>query len=54
VSALCSAERWTRPVKKKEANGINGTLFYEPDQKGKYYPSREDDEAVNPDVSRLR
>ncbi|WP_083384288.1 hypothetical protein [Cupriavidus sp. USMAHM13] len=48
------ADIWTRPVKKKEANGIHGTLFFELEQKKKYYPSRKDDEAVNPDGSRLR
>ncbi|KVH56243.1 hypothetical protein WS89_02140 [Burkholderia sp. MSMB1072] len=48
------AEIWARPVKKKEVSGIHGTLFYELGQKKKYYPSRKDDEAVNPDGSHLR
>ncbi|UEP36294.1 hypothetical protein LL998_06580 [Burkholderia ambifaria] len=47
-------EIWTRPVKKKNANGIHGILFYELEHKKKYYPSRKDDEAVNPDGSLLR
>ena len=37
-----------------EANGIHGTLFYELDSKKAYYPTRKDEEAVNPDRSRLR
>lgn len=48
------SEMWNRPVKKKQVVGIHGTLFYEFEQKKKYYPSRKDDEAVNPDGSNLR
>jgi hypothetical protein len=47
-------EIWKRPIKKKEANGIHGIIFYELDEKKKYYPSRKDDEAVNPNGSFLR
>jgi len=36
------------------AMGIHGTLFYELDDKKQYYPTRRDEEAVNPDGSQLR
>lgn len=45
---------WKRRLKKSEVMGIHGTLFYELDSKAKYYPSRRDDEACNPDGARLR
>ena len=45
---------WTRPVKKAEAQGIHGILFYELDEKKQYYPNRRDEDAVNPSGSRLR
>lgn len=47
-------EIWKRPVKKPHANGIHGIIFYGLDHKKKYYPSRKDDEAVNPNGSLLR
>lgn len=45
---------WTRRVKKSEANGIHGILFYELEHKKAYYPTRRDEEAINPDGTRLR
>jgi len=45
---------WKRRVPKREANGIHGILFYELEQKKAYYPTRKDEEAVNPNGSRLR
>jgi len=45
---------WTRRLPKSEAQGIHGTLFYEHERKNAYYPTRRDDEAANPDGSRLR
>ena len=45
---------WKRPVKKTEAQGIHGILFYEREMKKVYYPTRKDAEATNPDGSRLR
>lgn len=45
---------WKRRIPKAEANGIHGVLFYELDHKKKYYPTRRDEEAVNPDGSLLR
>ena len=45
---------WKRRVPKAKAKGIHGTIFYELVEKKAYYPTRKDDEAVNPDGSRLR
>ena len=45
---------WTRRLRKIEAHGIHGTLFYEHERKKAYYPTRRDEEAANPDGSRLR
>jgi hypothetical protein len=45
---------WSRPIKKNEVLGIHGTIFYELSSKKIYYPSRRDEEAVNPDGSALR
>ncbi|GKS93404.1 MULTISPECIES: hypothetical protein [unclassified Acidovorax] len=45
---------WQRRVKKLEVQGIHGLIFYELNQKMIYYPTRKDEEAINPDGSRLR
>ena len=45
---------WQRRIPKAQANGIHGTLFYELDSKKPFYPTRRDEEAINPDDSRLR
>ncbi len=45
---------WERRVPKREAMGIHGILFYELDHKKQYYPTRKDEDAANPDGSRLR
>lgn len=45
---------WSRRIPKREANGIHGLLFYELEDKKVYYPTCRDEEAVNPDGSRLR
>lgn len=45
---------WERRVPKSQAMGIHGILFYENEQKKPYYPTRRDEEAVNPNGSRLR
>lgn len=47
-------EVWKRRIPKCEAMGIHGILFYECQHKKVYYPTRRDEEAVNPDGSRLR
>jgi len=45
---------WRRRISKRNVNGIHGTLFYENEQKKVYYPTRRDEEAINPDGTRLR
>ena len=45
---------WTRRLRKPEVVGIHGTLYYELDHKSAYYPTRRDEEAINPDGSALR
>ena len=45
---------WQRRVKKSEAKGIHGIIFYELEKKKVYYQTRRDEEAINPDGSRLR
>jgi hypothetical protein len=45
---------WQRRVAKAEANGIHGLLFYEMDHKKQFYPTRRDEDAINPDGTRLR
>ncbi|MBC3935299.1 hypothetical protein H8K47_08000 [Undibacterium sp. CY7W] len=45
---------WQRPIRKEEAMGIRGTLFYELEHKKPYYPTRRDEDARNPDGTRLR
>lgn len=45
---------WKRRVRKCDAMGIHGLLFYELDKKMQYYPTRTDEAAINPDGSPLR
>jgi hypothetical protein len=45
---------WSRRIPKAKANGVHGILFYELEEKKIYYPSRRDEEAINPNGSRLR
>jgi hypothetical protein len=45
---------WRRRIAKKDAMGIHGLLFYELEDKKVYYPTRRDEEAINPDGTRLR
>jgi hypothetical protein len=45
---------WERRIKKKDAMGIHGIIFYELDHKKVYYPTRRDEEAINPNGTRLR
>ena len=45
---------WKRRVRKRDAQGIHGIVFYELPDKMAYYPTRKDEEAVNPDGSKLR
>ena len=48
------ARLWKSRVRKPEVQGIHGTLFYGLAHKRKYYPTRRDEEATNPDGSKLR
>ena len=45
---------WTRRIAKRDAMGIHGVLFYELEYKKEFYPTRRDEEARNPDGTRLR
>ena len=45
---------WSRRLAKHEVQGIHGLLFYELEKKKIYYPTRKDEEAINPNGSRLR
>jgi hypothetical protein len=45
---------WRRRIRKADARGIHGLLFYGHDHKKVYYPTRRDEEAANPDGTRLR
>lgn len=45
---------WSRPIQKSQAQGIHGILFYELEGKKIYYPSRRDQDAINPDGLQLR
>ena len=45
---------WNRRLPKSQAVGIHGLLFYDLPQKKQYYSTRRDEEACNPDGSRLR
>jgi len=45
---------WSRRIAKRDAMGIHGILFCQLEHKKQYYPTRRDEEAMNPDGSRLR
>jgi hypothetical protein len=45
---------WQRPIRKAEVMGIHGILFYELGHKKRFYPTRRDGDARNPDGTRLR
>jgi hypothetical protein len=45
---------WSRRIVKRDVRGIHGLLFYELPGKKVFYPTRRDEEAVNPAGSRLR
>lgn len=45
---------WKRQIAKRDVMGIHGILFYELEHKKAYYPTRRDEEAINPDGSELR
>jgi hypothetical protein len=45
---------WRRRIPKIHVNGIHGVLFYENAHKKVYYPTRRDEDAINPDGTKLR
>jgi hypothetical protein len=45
---------WKRRIRKVDAMGIHGTIFYELANKKPYYPTRRDEDAINPNGSSLR
>jgi hypothetical protein len=45
---------WARRIPKPSVSGIHGLLFYGLPEKKIYYPTRRDEEASNPDGTRLR
>jgi len=45
---------WGRRIPKRDAMGIHGVLFYELEKKKPYYPTRKDEDAINPNGTRLR
>lgn len=45
---------WDNRVPKTQAIGIHGTIFYELPEKRKYYPTLKDEDAMNPNGTRLR
>jgi hypothetical protein len=48
------ARSWPNRIRKREAVGIHGIVFYQLYEKRKFYPTMRDEEAVNPDGSALR
>ena len=48
------AALWARRIPKREALGIQGTLYYEHEHKKVYYPTRRDEDARSPDGRPLR
>ena len=45
---------WKRPVRKPDAMGIHGTLFYELEAKKEYYPSKSEKDVEGPPHSPLQ
>ncbi len=45
---------WGRRIRKCDAMGIHGVIFYELPEKKEFYPTRRDEEAMNPDGTELR
>lgn len=48
------ARLWGGRARKPEVQGVHGTLYFGLAHKRKYYPTLRDEEAVNPDGSKLR
>lgn len=43
---------WNRPVNRKTAQGVHGTLFYQVIGKKRYYPTKKESEMVPPGMTR--
>ncbi|WP_085908993.1 hypothetical protein [Kiloniella majae] len=39
---------WKNRVRKKDVQGIHGTLFYDMPEKKQFYPTKKDDEEISP------
>jgi len=52
--AIALSNIWLRRVKKKDVKGIHGTLFYDLEDKKRFYPTLKDEEATNPNGTLLR
>jgi hypothetical protein len=48
------ARMWASRIPKALAQGIHGTYFIGLEPKAKYYPTRKDEDAVNPDGTKCR
>jgi len=48
------ARLWLNRVPKVQVQGIHGLMFFGLPRKRQYYPTLRDEEAVNPDGTRLR
>jgi hypothetical protein len=46
VAGEITEAMWKRPVNKKTAQGIHGTLFYQLIEKKRYYPTKKESEMV--------
>lgn len=46
VAGKVTEAMWKRPVNKKNAQGIHGTLFYQLIEKKRYYPTKKESEMV--------
>jgi hypothetical protein len=52
--AVALERLWLNRVPKAQAMGIHGILFYQLQEKRRYYPTLKDEEAGNPDGSKIR
>jgi hypothetical protein len=46
VAGRITEAMWKRPVNKKTAQGVHGTLFYQLIEKKRYYPTKKESEMV--------
>lgn len=48
------ASMWENRIPKRDVSGIHGILFFQLPNKKAFYPTKRDEEAVNPDGTPLR